>query len=73
MTTPRLSRLKAAHPAWTIERTPGIRAIGYTATRHANGEAEQVRTVNLTELEKRLRGLDGRRSGRGGSRGQNFS
>lgn len=55
-----LSRLRAEHAKWTVERTPGLRTIGYTASRNTEGAAEQVRAVNLIELEKRLRGLDSR-------------
>jgi hypothetical protein len=57
-TTSCLSRLRAEHPAWTIERTPARRTLGYTAARRAEGAPDQIRTTTLTELENRLRGLD---------------
>lgn len=60
VSAPRMSRIKAEHPAWTIERTPDRSTIGYTATRNPEGEVGKVRAVSLTELEKRLRGLDER-------------
>jgi len=54
--TSRLSRIRAEYPTWTIERTPG-RAIGYTATRNAQGDTAKIRASHLTELEARLRNL----------------
>jgi len=56
-----LARVRAEHSAWAIERTPGYRVIGYTATLDAGGTADtvvvSVRALNLTRLAETLRKL----------------